>query len=320
MPVPLPGGIGFGLHWAWVPFFGFIFGAATIISLLVIWLAQGHPRYRSNESTVVYISDVGADNHALFIVLGTLTALFFFASIYLDYRLRHTYRIPTRVRRYERAASGLSLIFAFICALGCILLTIFDAFAHPTLHWTFSGIFFVALLLSGMFNMIELGGLARDYRDDKATRLSFYIKVAIVIPGIIAIIILACLMKRCDDRTPPGQSDYITCNGDDSAAASLEWFVTTLFCLYIASMMLDLYPSRYTSTHRRNGAAPQELIQPTRGVVQPKSGFFGKKQKGGPMTKSTVPNGAMTNGEVPNGALMNGTDGRVLPQNGSSMV
>lgn len=158
MPVPLPGGIGFGLHWAWVPFFGFIFGAATIISLLVIWLAQGHPRYRSNESTVVYISDVGADNHALFIVLGTLTALLFFASIYLDYRLRHTYRIPTRVRRYERAASGLSLIFAFICALGCILLTIFDAFAHPTLHWTFSGIFFVALLLSGLFNMIELGG------------------------------------------------------------------------------------------------------------------------------------------------------------------
>ncbi|KAL0041579.1 hypothetical protein WJX79_008250 [Trebouxia sp. C0005] len=193
MPVPLPGGIGFGLHWAWVPFFGFIFGAATIISLLVIWLAQGHPRYR----------------------------------------------IPTRVRRYERAASGLSLIFAFICALGCILLTIFDAFAHPTLHWTFSGIFFVALLLSGLFNMIELGGLARDYRDDKATRSSFYIK---------------------------------------------------------------------------------ELIQPTRGVVQPKSGVFGKKQMDGPLTRDTVPNGAMTNGEVPNGTMMNGTNGQALPQNGSSMV
>ncbi|KAA6429252.1 MAG: hypothetical protein FRX49_00648 [Trebouxia sp. A1-2] len=163
-------------------------------------------------------------------------------------------------------------------------------------------------------------GLARDYRDDKATRSSFYIKVAIVIPGIIAIIILACLMKRCDDRTPPGQSDYLTCNGDDSAAASLEWFVTTLFCLYIASMMLDLYPSRYTSAHRRSGAAPQELIQPTRGVVQPKSGVFGKKQMDGPLTRDTVPNGAMTNGEVPNGTMMNGTNGQALPQNGSSMV
>ena len=154
----LPGGIGAGLHWAWVPFWGFIFGWATIISLLVIWLAQGHPRYRNNEATVVYISDVGADNHALFIVLGTLTAVFFFVSIFLDYRLRHTERIPVRVRRYERASAAISVIFAFICAVACILLTIFDAFAHETLHWTFSGIFFIALLISGLFNMIELGG------------------------------------------------------------------------------------------------------------------------------------------------------------------
>ena len=110
MPVQLPGGIGFGLHWAWVPFLGFIFGCATILSLLIIWLCQGHPRYRDNESTVVYISDVGADNHALFIVLGTLTAILFFSSIYLDYRLRHTYRIPVRVTRYERAASALSVM------------------------------------------------------------------------------------------------------------------------------------------------------------------------------------------------------------------
>ena len=109
---------------------------------------------------MVYISDVGADNHALFIVLGTLTAVFFFASIFLDYRLRHIERIPVRVRRYERASSAISVIFAFICALGCILLTIFDAFAHPTLHWTFSGIFFIALLISGLFNMVELGGKA----------------------------------------------------------------------------------------------------------------------------------------------------------------
>ena len=142
----LPKGVGLGLHWAWVPFWGFIFGCATIISLLAIWLAQGHPRYKENEATVVYISDVGADNHALFIVLGTLTALLFFASIFLDYRLRHTARIPARVRRIERVAAALSVIFAFICALGCILLTIFDAFRHQTLHWTFSGTHTICLL------------------------------------------------------------------------------------------------------------------------------------------------------------------------------
>ena len=157
----LPKGIGLGLHWAWVPLFGFIFGCATIIALLAVWLAQGHPRYTADESTVVYISDVGGANHALFIVLGTLTAIFFFGSIFLDYRLRHTARIPARVRRIERVSAALSVIFAFICALGCILLTIFDTFNHQTLHWTFAGIFFVALLLSGLFNMVELGGEQR---------------------------------------------------------------------------------------------------------------------------------------------------------------
>jgi len=203
MPVPLPGGIGCGLHWAWVPFFGFIFGAATIISLLAIWLAQGHPRYRSNESTVVYISDVGADNHALFIVLGTLTALLFFASIYLDYRLRHTYRIPTRVRRYERAASALSLIFAFVCALGCILLTIFDAFAHPTLHWTFSGIFFVALLLSGLFNMIELGG-----ETPHLMTAQHYLPVLCLVHGLLAFVALYWLASECCILPSPESLPY----------------------------------------------------------------------------------------------------------------
>ena len=165
-------------------------------------------------------------------------------------------------------------------------------------------------------------GLAKDYKEDKALKASFWIKLAIVIPGIIAIIILASLMKVCDDRTPNGASDYYTCNDDDSASASLEWFVTALFCLYIASMIFDMYPSRYTSTHRRNGAAPQEIIPPTRGV-QPKSGFFSKKQRGGSEGKGVPPSGTLAKGQMSNGAVTNGIDGQVVPaspQDGTSMV
>lgn len=138
-----------------------------------------------------------------------------------------------------------------------------------------------------------------------------------MIPGIIAIIILASLMKVCDDRTPDGGSDYYTCNDDDSASASLEWFVTALFCLYIASMIFDMYPSRYTSTHRRHGAAPQEVIPPTRGV-QPKSGLFGKKQGVELVGKSVVPSGTLTNGAVTNS--INGQVTPASPQDGTSMV
>ena len=160
---------------------------------------------------------------------------------------------------------------------------------------------------------MSFAGLARDYSEDKAIRWSFYVKVAIVIPGIIAIIILACLMRKCDDRTPPGGSNYIYCNGPDSAAASLEWFVAALFCLYIFSMVFDMYPSRFTSTHRRNHAVPQDLIQPTRGQIQPKLGLFGKKHNKHPHgPAATTPSGTMTSG--PNGQAA------AFPAGGNSMV
>ena len=52
MPVHFNRMWGFGLHWAWVPVVTFLVGLATIVTLLVIWLAEGHPRYRSDEDTV----------------------------------------------------------------------------------------------------------------------------------------------------------------------------------------------------------------------------------------------------------------------------
>ena len=107
-------------------------------------------------------------------------------------------------------------------------------------------------------------GLARHYKGDKMLRASFMLKLCIVVPGIVAIIVLAALMGHCSERTPDGASDYVTCNVADSSAAALEWFVATLFCLYIFSIIFDLYPARYTSKHR--ATEPAALIQPTSGM------------------------------------------------------
>ena len=163
-----------------------------------------------------------------------------------------------------------------------------------------------------------IAGLARDYRDDIKLKISFYGKLLVVIPGIIAIICLGILMGVCSNRTPPGGSDYVYCNDDDSASASLEWFVTSLFCLYILTMIFDLYPSRYTSTHRRGGEEPRTLIQPTKGVIQPKVGFFGRSRKA-PHASALVPvaNVASANGAIPSGAI---ATGRAGPTDGSTLV
>lgn len=160
----------------------------------------------------------------------------------------------------------------------------------------------------------SVAALTRDYRDNKKIKASFFLKLAVVIPGIIAIIIMGCLMKRCDDRTPPGASDYITCNGPDSAAASLEWFVTALFCLYILTLVFDMYPSRMTSRHRNTPPLP--LVPPTQTEPGKKGGFFAKG-KG----KSQAPHGTITEGAgVPAGGVTNGHNAQPVIPPGSNMV
>ena len=161
----------------------------------------------------------------------------------------------------------------------------------------------------------SFAALSRDYRDNKKIKASFLLKLVVVVPGIIAIIIMGCLMKSCDDRTPPGASDYLTCNGPDSAAASLEWFITALFCLYLLTMVFDMYPSRLTSRHR--SAPPEALVLPSQ-TAPGKKGFFGKG-KG----KGQEPHGTMTNSaEVPTAGVRNGYNGQhaATPANGNSMV
>ena len=157
---------GLGLSWAWIPLFGFLVASAMILSLLIIWLAQGHPRYKPDEATIVYISDVGAANHTLFIVLASISAVLYFWSLWMDYRLRHSQRIASRMRRFESWMAGCAIIAAFISAVNLILLSVYDAFNHDTTHWTCAVIFFIALIVSGVFNMAEIGGdqpLSHDY-------------------------------------------------------------------------------------------------------------------------------------------------------------
>ena len=63
---------------------------ACVLKLL-LFCSAGLPKY-NQQVKVVVISDVGANWQAVFIPLGTLTAIFFFASLWLDFSLRHTYR------------------------------------------------------------------------------------------------------------------------------------------------------------------------------------------------------------------------------------
>ena len=73
----------------WTPFF--LLG--TLLAMLVTWLAQGRPKYVSQEGSIAYISDVGADIlKPLFVTGCIITGLSFFIALSIERWLRHSGR------------------------------------------------------------------------------------------------------------------------------------------------------------------------------------------------------------------------------------
>ena len=58
--------------------------------MLITWLASGRPQYVSQDGSIAYISDVGADFlKPLFITGCAITAVSFFLSLSIGMWLRH---------------------------------------------------------------------------------------------------------------------------------------------------------------------------------------------------------------------------------------
>ncbi len=67
--------------------------SATLWALLITWLAQGRPKYVSQDGKIAYISDVGADIlKPLFIVGCAITGVSFFLALTIERWLRHSGR------------------------------------------------------------------------------------------------------------------------------------------------------------------------------------------------------------------------------------
>jgi hypothetical protein len=55
------------LGYAWIPLISGLVFLGGLIAMLAAWAAEGHPDYRPDEGSIVYISDVGAHLKPLFI-------------------------------------------------------------------------------------------------------------------------------------------------------------------------------------------------------------------------------------------------------------
>ncbi|OBZ72640.1 Uncharacterized protein YwbO [Grifola frondosa] len=82
-------------HWfyVWIPILGAFMWFSTLWAMLITWLASGRPKYVSQDGSIAYISDIGADIlKPLFIVGCAITGVSFFLSLSIERWLRHSGR------------------------------------------------------------------------------------------------------------------------------------------------------------------------------------------------------------------------------------
>ena len=90
----------------------------TLLAMLVTWLAQGRPKYVSQEGSIAYISDVGADIlKPLFVTGCIITGLSFFIALSIERWLRHSgrwVRILWDINKVWLGSSFFLFLFVFL--------------------------------------------------------------------------------------------------------------------------------------------------------------------------------------------------------------
>lgn len=84
-------------HWTyvWIPLATATMWYFMLWAMLIVWLASGRPRYKSDEH-IAYISDIGADVlKPLFITGCAITGVGFFLCLVVERILRNSGRCAT---------------------------------------------------------------------------------------------------------------------------------------------------------------------------------------------------------------------------------
>ncbi|KAJ7164013.1 Frag1/DRAM/Sfk1 [Mycena crocata] len=216
-------------HWwyVWVPVFGAFIWFGTILSMLITWLVQGgmhRPRYSSQDNSIAYISDVGADIlKPLFVTGCCITAVAFFLSLVIERYLRHSGRLIPTMRRREKVFSVFAVLGSALGGLGLILLSIFDTKRHPSIHRGFLLMFMVGVALSALFTCVEYRWISKDFHYLRQLRTAYIAKG--IIAGILVILAIAF-----------GVGLFFAPN----AGAVLEWAISLGFTFYLLTFYYDL--------------------------------------------------------------------------------
>jgi len=232
----------------WLPIIAAFTWLGGLLALIILWARAGKPKYMAGEASVVFISDVGAQYKTLFIIICACTAGFFIASLFAERWLRHLDRLPVALRPREKVFDWLAIGFGIIGGAALILLSIFDAFHHSTIHWSMTLVFIVAVALSAIFQFAEVWSLHKDHPDRLSLLRSSIIKIIVIIIAVSCAIAFGVTYGYCNGSSGEqnGHSASI-CNSDTSASAALEWAVAFILVLFFLTLAADLWPAGKSS-------------------------------------------------------------------------
>ncbi|GLB40168.1 putative frag1/DRAM/Sfk1 family protein [Lyophyllum shimeji] len=222
-------------HWAyvWIPLVTSFVWFGMLWAMLITWLAQGRPKYVSQQGKIAYISDIGASFlKPLFIAGGAVTGVGFFLSLSVERLLRYTGRLPPSLRKREQVFSYLAILGSLAGAVGLICLAVFDTQRHKKLHRAFLLLFMLGVAFSAIFTIVEYHWISRDFREFQRLKIAYIAKAVITT-------ILICLAIAF------GVALYRSHN----TGAILEWTVAFLFTFYLLTFYYDLRQTKHFRKH-----------------------------------------------------------------------
>ncbi|KAK1927747.1 Frag1/DRAM/Sfk1 family-domain-containing protein [Papiliotrema laurentii] len=231
-----------------IPLIGGLTWLGGILALLLLWVTDGKPRYRGDEASVVFISDVGAVHKTLFIVICSVTAGCYVLSLFAERWLRHIDRLPVDLRIREKIFDWLAICFGIIGSAALILLSVFDTFNHSTVHWSMTLVFIVGIALSAIFQAGEIWSLHKDHPDRKSLLRNSIYKLIVVGFAVACAICFGATYAVCGgDAIAKGSRSASTCNRITSVAAAFEWTIAFILVFFFLTIVADLWPAGKSS-------------------------------------------------------------------------
>lgn len=175
--------------------------------------------------------------------MSAATVVTFDLAFIFERYLRHSNRLTPNTSHWQKVYSACATVAAVVGAAGLILLSCFNNRDHNKLHNIFLAVFIIGYIVSAIFICWEYQRLGIHYRQHSILRISFWIKLFFIITEIC----LAVAFGVCSKL-------HIW-----NVAAVLEWIVSFIYCIYVASFFIDFLPALRTKHHQSKQTEMQML-------------------------------------------------------------